>query len=193
MASASSKSYILIISAGGSFLAPFMVSALIVAIPSIGLEFSMDAVAMSWLATAFFLAASMFLIPFGRAADIFGVKRVFTAGMYTYFFSALLAALAPSQWVLISARFLTGIGAAMIFGTSFALLSLSLSEKERGKALGINIAASWIGFSLGFLLGGLLTYYFQLEGHIPRRNACSNSNHRPDMPEAAGRVRTFQG
>jgi MFS family permease len=61
--------------------------------------------------------------------------------------------------VLIFARFLTGVGAAMIFGTSFALLSLSLPENERGKALGINIAASLVGFSIGFQAGGLLTYY----------------------------------
>ena len=47
----------------------------------------------------------------------------------------------------------------MIFGTSFALLSLSLSESERGEALGINIASNLTGFALGFFLGGLLTYY----------------------------------
>ena len=125
------------ISAGGSFLAPFMVSALTVAIPTIGVEFKMDAVAMSWLATVFFLAASMFLIPFGRLADIFGVKRIFSTGIGIYFISALFAALAPSAPVLIIARFMTGLGAAMIFGTSFALLSLSLSERERGGS-GIN-------------------------------------------------------
>jgi MFS family permease len=106
----------------------------------------------------------MFLIPFGRMADIFGVKRVFSVGIYIYFFSALMAAFAPNQWVLVAARFLTGMGAAMIFGTSFALLSLSLSEKERGGALGINIAANWTGFSLGFLIGGLLTYYISWRG-----------------------------
>lgn len=155
----SAKRNILMISAGGSFLAPFMVSALIVAIPTIGVEFSMDAVAMSWLANVFFLAASMFLIPFGRLADIVGVKKIFSIGIGFYFLSALLAALAPSAPVLIAARFLTGIGAAMIFGTSFALLSLSLSESERGGALGINIASNLTGFALGFFLGGLLAYY----------------------------------
>lgn len=147
------------ISAGGSFLAPFMVSALTVAIPNIGIEFKMDAVAMSWLATVFFLAASMFLIPFGRLADILGVKRIFSTGIGIYFISALLAALAPSAPVLIVARFTTGLGAAMIFGTSFALLSLSLSERERGAALGINIASNITGFALGFFLGGIFTYY----------------------------------
>ncbi len=159
MATPIAKRDILMISAGGSFLAPFMVSSLIVAIPAIGIEFSMDAVAMSWLATVFFLAASMFLIPFGRLADIFGVKKVFSIGIAIYLVSAALSALAPGASVLIAARFLTGIGAAMIFGTSLALLSLSLSESERGGALGINIASNLTGFALGFFLGGLLTYY----------------------------------
>jgi MFS family permease len=159
MASSSSRRNILMISAGGSFLAPFMVSALIVAIPTIGSEFSMDAIAMSWLANVFFLAASMFLIPFGRLADIVGVKKIFSIGIAIYFASALLAALAPGAQVLIAARFLTGMGAAMIFGTSFALLSLSLGEEERGKALGINIASNLTGFALGFFLGGLLAHY----------------------------------
>lgn len=152
--------HLLVISAGGSFLAPFMVSALTVAIPTIGVEFGMNAVAMSWLATVFFLAASMFLIPFGRLADIFGIKRVFSIGVGIYFISALFAAIAPSAPILIMARFMTGLGAAMVFGTSFALLSLSLSERERGAALGINIASNITGFALGFFLGGILTYYF---------------------------------
>lgn len=159
MASSPAKRSILMISAGGSFLAPFMVSALIVAIPTIGNEFNMDAVAMSWLATVFFLAASMFLIPFGRLADIFGVKKIFSIGIGIYFVSGILSALAPNAMVLIAARFMTGLGAAMIFGTSFALLSLSLSECERGEALGINIASNLTGFALGFFLGGLLTHY----------------------------------
>lgn len=153
------KKYLLLISASGSLLAPFMVSSLIVAIPAIGKEFSMSAAEMSWMSTAFFLAASMFLLPCGRAADIFGVKRVFTLGIYVYFISALLAYLSPSSMTLTTARFLTGIGAAMIFGTSFAILSLSLPESERGQALGINIAGSLLGFALGFQAGGLLTYY----------------------------------
>lgn len=164
MASSPGKKYILLISAGGSFLAPFMVSSLIVAIPAIGREFSMSAVEMSQLATAFFLAASMFLLPFGRAADIFGVKKVFTTGIYVYLFSALLSALATSSAILIAARFMTGVGAAMIFGTSFALLSLSLPERERGWALGINIASSLLGFALGFQVSGLLTYYLSWRG-----------------------------
>ncbi len=164
MAAPSDRKSILLITASGSFLAPFMVSSIIVAIPTIGREFSMSAVEMSQLATAFFLAASMFLVPFGRAADILGVKRIFTTGIYIYLFSALLSAFAPSSAVLIGARFLTGVGAAMIFGTSFALLSLTLPQSERGQALGVNISASLLGFALGFQIGGLLTYYVSWRG-----------------------------
>jgi len=136
-----------------------MVAGLTVAIPTVGEEFAVDPVTLSWIPTAFFLAAAMFLIPFGRIADIYGVKRVFSIGLAVYFISALIAALAPTAPVLIGARFLTGVGAAMIFATSFALLGLVLPENERGAALGTNIAASFGGFALGFLGGGLFTYY----------------------------------
>jgi MFS family permease len=63
-----------------SFLTPFMGSSVNVALPSISREFSMDAVLLSWVATSFLLAAAMFLVPFGRIADIRGRKRVFTVG-----------------------------------------------------------------------------------------------------------------
>ncbi len=159
MTSPAGRRNTLITVALASSLAPFMVAGTIVAIPTIGREFAVDPVTLSWVPTAFFLAAAMFLVPFGRIADIYGVKKVFTIGIAVYFASALLAAAAPSAPALIGARFLTGIGAAMIFGTSFALLSLVLPETERGTALGTNIAANYTGFALGFLLGGLLTAY----------------------------------
>lgn len=143
----------------GSSLAPFMVAGLFVAIPAVGEEFAADPVILGWISTAFFLAAAMFLIPFGRIADIYGGKRIFSLGLAVYFIAALAAALAPTAPILIGARFLAGVGAAMVFATSFALLGLILPEDERGAALGINIAASFGGFALGFLAGGLLAYY----------------------------------
>ena len=159
MVSPAARRHTLLAVALGSSLAPFMVAGLTVAIPAVGEEFAIDPVTLSWIPTAFFLAAAMFLIPFGRIADIYGVKRIFTIGLVIYFVSALIAALAPTASVLTGARFFTGIGAAMIFATSFALLGLVLPESERGAALGINIAASFAGFALGFLGGGFLTYY----------------------------------
>jgi MFS family permease len=158
---------VLFTSALGSSLAPFMVSSLIVALPTIGRDFSADAVWLGWLTTAFFLAAATFLVPLGRFADIYGVKKIFTAGIMIYGFSAFLCALAPSILFLIAARFLTGIGAAMIFGTSIALLSLVFPEEDRGIAIGINVTAMSAGFLLGFLAGGYLTSSVGWRGIFP--------------------------
>jgi MFS family permease len=90
MTSPQGRRYILLTVALGSSLAPFMVAGITVAIPTIGSEFALDPVTLSWVPTAFFLAAAMFLIPFGRVADIYGVKRVYRAGMYVYYLPSLL-------------------------------------------------------------------------------------------------------
>ncbi len=143
----------------GSFLTPFMGSSINIALPSIGREFSMDAVLLAWVATAYLLAATVFILPFGRAADIYGRKKIFTAGILTFTASSGLAALSTSAAMLIAARVLQGIGGAMTFGTSVAILTSVFPVEERGKALGINVAAVYVGLSLGPFLGGLLTQH----------------------------------
>ncbi len=159
MASERAKRNVLLASALGSSLAPFMVSAVIVALPAIGHEFSADVQGLSLLTNIFFVAAAVFLVPFGKIADTFGVKKVFTLGIIVYFISAFLCITAPDIRFLTFARCITGIGAGMIFGTSIALLSLVFPESKRGKAIGINVGAMSGGFLLGFLLGGFLTFY----------------------------------
>ena len=159
MVSDTARRNVLLASALGSSLAPFMVSALIVALPTIGHEFSADAPSLGWVTNIFFIAAAVFLVPFGRIADMRGVKKLFTIGIAVYVISALLCIFAPDIRFLIAARFVTGIGAGMIFGTSIALLSLVFPQSERGKAIGINVTAMSVGFLLGFFLGGVLTFY----------------------------------
>ncbi|HXX55055.1 MAG TPA: MFS transporter [Methanoregula sp.] len=159
MVSASSRKNVLIAAALGSSLAPFMVSALIVALPTIGREFGADTATLGWVTNIFFLAAAVFLVPLGRIADETGIKRIFTLGISVYAVSALFCVLAPDIRILILARFLTGAGAGMCFGTTIALVSLVYPGTERGKAIGVNVTAMALGFLLGFFLGGFLTYY----------------------------------
>ncbi len=159
MVSDAGRRNVLIASVLGSSLAPFMVAALVVALPTIGDEFSADAVSLGWLTNVFFLSAAVFLVPLGRIADMYGVKKVFVTGIGVYLVSSLLCILAPDMQFLIAARFITGIGGGMVFGTSIALLSLAFPEAGRGKAIGINVTGMFIGFLLGFFLGGLLTFY----------------------------------
>ena len=150
----------LLVATLGSFLTPFMGSSITIALPSIGSELAMDAISLGWVATAYLLAAAMFLVPFGRIADIYGRKRIFTYGILTYTVASILSAIAASAAMLIASRVLQGIGGAMIFSTGVAILTSVFPAEERGKALGINVAAVYLGLSLGPFLGGLLTEHF---------------------------------
>jgi EmrB/QacA subfamily drug resistance transporter len=156
----SSKTYVLIAATLGSFLSPFMGSAINVALPTIGDELGMDAVLLGWVATAYLIAAAVFLVPFGRLADIHGRKRVFTLGILVYTLASLLAALANTAALLIGFRVLQGVGAAMMFGTGVAIITSVFPLGERGRALGINVAAVYVGLSVGPFIGGLLTEHF---------------------------------
>lgn len=149
----------LIVASVASFLTPFMGSSMNIALPAIGREFAMDAVLLSWVSTAFLLSAAMFLVPFGRLADISGRKKIFSYGIAIYTIASLFAAVAVSGAMLIGARVLQGFGSAMIFGTGVAILTSVYPPGERGKALGINSAAVYLGLSLGPFCGGFLTQH----------------------------------
>lgn len=140
-----------------SFVTPFMGSSVNIALPTIGREFAMGAVLLGWVATSYLLSAAMFLVPFGRLADIHGRKRVFLYGILIYAVSSFLSAIAPSAAWLVAVRVFQGIGAAGIFGTSIAILTSVFPAGERGKVLGISVAAVYSGLSLGPFLGGFLT------------------------------------
>ena len=155
-----SKRVALFIATLASFLTPFMGSSINIALPTIGKEFSMDAVLLSWVATSYLLAAAMFLVPFGKIADIHGRKAIFTYGILIYTISSFLCSVSSSAALLISFRVLQGIGSAMIFGTGLAILTSVFPVGERGKALGINVASVYLGLSLGPFLGGFLTQHF---------------------------------
>ena len=154
-----SKGLVLIVATMASFLFPFMGSAVNIALPVLGKELSLDAVTLGWIATAYLLSSAAFLVPFGRIADIYGRKRIFTCGIVIFTFSSLLSGMANSATMLISFRVLQGIGGAMLAGTAVALLTTVFPANERGKVLGINVAATYLGLSLGPVLGGVLTQH----------------------------------
>ncbi|MEM2986548.1 MAG: MFS transporter [Nitrososphaerota archaeon] len=154
------KNFILIVTSLGSFLTTFMSSSINIALPSIGKEFLIDAILLSWVTTSYLLAITVFLVPFGRIADMYGKKKIFTYGIFIYSFSSLFCVFSFSAILLVILRILQGIGGAMIFSTGIAILTSAFPMGERGQALGINIAATYLGLSLGPFIGGLLTQYF---------------------------------
>lgn len=154
------KRIVLLIALLAGFITPFDGSAVNIALPAMAAEFHMDAISLSWVATAYLLAAALFLVPFGRIADIYGRKRVFLYGIAIFSFSSLVMTMVPSTGLLIAVRILQGFGGAMIFGTSIAILTSVFPPGERGRALGIYTTAVYFGLTLGPFLGGVLTQYF---------------------------------
>jgi EmrB/QacA subfamily drug resistance transporter len=152
-----SKTVVLVAATLAAFLTPFMGSSINIALPKIGRDFEMDAVLLGWVATAYLIAAAMFLVPFGRIADIYGRKKIFTIGILLFSIASLLSGLSTSAYMLIAFRVLQGIGGAMIFGTGVAILTSVFPVGERGRVLGINVAAVYIGLSIGPFAGGFLT------------------------------------
>jgi len=150
----------LIIASISSFLTPFMISSVNIALPAIGKEFKSDAVLLSWVATSYLLAAAVSLVPFGKLADIYGRKKVFLSGQIIVTVTSLLAAISMSAPMLIIFRIFQGVGGAMIFATGIAILTSVYPPHERGRVLGIAVAAVYIGLSCGPFFGGWLTQHF---------------------------------
>lgn len=143
----------------GAFLTPFMGSSINVALPAIAREFSMSALLLVWIPTSFLLSSAVFLMPFGKIADMYGKKRVFLLGSFLYAVSSFLSGIAPSSLFLIFFRLLQGAGGAMLFGTGVAIISSVFPPGERGRALGITTASTYIGLSTGPFIGGFLTHH----------------------------------
>jgi len=160
MPSAHSRNTALFIAILAGFLTPFDLSAVTIALPTIAEEFSMDAIQMGWVSTAYLLASAVFLVPFGRIADIYGRKKVFATGLAIFTLASFLMIFAPSALAVILLRVLQGFGSAMIFGTAVAILTSTTPAEHRGKALGIYTTAVYLGLSMGPFLGGILTGIF---------------------------------
>ena len=153
----STKNAALIVAIISSFITPFLSSGVNVALPSMGKLFQMDAVLLSWVATSYILASVVFLVPFGRLADIHGRKRTLLWGYTVFTISTLGCGLATTVPILILFRVIQGFGSAMIFATDMASLVSVFPPQERGRVLGITVAAVYCGLSVGPFIGGFLT------------------------------------
>ncbi|MDR2383697.1 MAG: MFS transporter [Prevotellaceae bacterium] len=142
-----------------SFLVPFMGSAINLSLPQIGRSFSMGAVSQSWIATIYLIAAAIFQVPFAHLADLVGRKRIFIQGLALFGVSTFLCGLSLSGTMLIVLRALSGMGCAMMFGTSMAILVSVFPSAHRGKAIGINTSVVYFALASGPFLGGLLTQH----------------------------------
>jgi EmrB/QacA subfamily drug resistance transporter len=154
----SKKRILLGVTSLASFLVPYTVSSLNVALPAISASFDIDAVMLGWVTSAYLLTAAIFIVPFGKLSDMFGRKRFFIFGNCLFAAGSLLAAMSWSGTVIILARVIQALGGAMVFSTSIAIVTTVFPPGERGRAIGIITATVYAGLSLGPFIGGILTH-----------------------------------
>ena len=144
-----------------ALIMPFMGAAVNIVLPTIGKEFHMNAVEMSWVITAFLVTSAVFLLPFGRLSDIIGRKKVFIIGITCYAACTMSIVFIPENArLLIVLRGLQGLSASMIFVTGMTILISVFPPTKRGMVLGINTACIYLGLSIGPFVGGLLAKHF---------------------------------
>lgn len=150
---------IIISTSFGAFVVPFMTSAVNIALPTISNEFIMSIEMLNLIALSFTLATAIFVLPFGRLADIVGRKKLLIIGMSSFSAASILCYVSLNAWMLILGRTIQGICAAAISVTVVSILTSVFPPGSRGKALGLNVAMTYTGLSAGPYIGGLLTKY----------------------------------
>ena len=146
------------------FMTILDVSIVNVALPSIGKSLHFSRESLQWVITAYAITFGGFLLLGGRAADVLGRRKVFLVGVLVFTAASFVCGLAWSDGVLITARAVQGLGAAIITPAALSIVMTTFDEgAERNKALGIWGAIGGGGAAVGVLAGGLLTKYLGWE------------------------------
>src|SRR3954451_25449771 len=148
----------LLVLCGALFLDALDVSMMGVALPSISADLDMSTSSLQWVVSAYVLGYGGFLLLGGRAADLLGRRRVFLIALGVFIVASVLGGLATDGTVLIVMRFIKGVSAAFTEPAALSIITTSFAQgPARNKALSIFTATGATGFSLGLVIGGLLT------------------------------------
>ncbi|MGF6834678.1 MFS family permease [Paenarthrobacter sp. TE4293] len=129
-----------------------------VALPSIGQELNLGTDSLQWIVSAYVLGYGSLLLLGGRLADLLGRRRIFLIALTVFAAASLLGGLVDDPAILIATRFIKGLAAAFTAPTGFSIITTSFAEgRERNKALSIFTTFGGSGFSLGLVVGGLMT------------------------------------
>jgi MFS family permease len=149
---------VLVLACLSQFMLVLDVSVVNVALPDIRTSLDFSEGNLAWVINAYTLAFGGFLLLGGRAADLFGHKRTFLAGIALFTSASLLYALAQNEAMLVGARALQGLGAAFASPAALAVVTTAFtSAKERAQALSAWAAVSAGGAANGLIIGGALT------------------------------------
>src|SRR6266700_6243956 len=146
------------------FMTILDVSIVNVALPSIGRSLHISEHSLQWIVTSYAITFGGFLLLGGRAADLLGRRRMFMVGLVLFSAASLVCGLAGSLGMLVAARTVQGLGAAIVSPATLSIITTTFDEgAERNKALGIWGAMGGSGAAAGVLFGGILTKYLGWE------------------------------
>jgi EmrB/QacA subfamily drug resistance transporter len=147
--------------ATGVFMSTLDSSIVNISLPTIARYFGVPlSGAIEWVIISYLVVIASVLLSIGRLADIIGRKPIWAAGLATFTIGSALCGAAPSLGFLIAARGFQGLGGAMLFAISPAMLTSAFPREERGRALGLNAVIVALGVSAGPTIGGILTESF---------------------------------
>jgi EmrB/QacA subfamily drug resistance transporter len=145
----------------GTFMTTLDASIVNIALPSIARSFGSPVSGLvEWVVIAYLVVVAATLLTFGRLADLLGRERIWVAGLALFTAGSLLAGLAPTLMLMVGARAIQGLGAAMIFAPALALIVDAFPLAQRGQALGMNALIVSLGVTAGPTIGGLITESF---------------------------------
>ncbi|MER8432727.1 MFS transporter [Mesorhizobium caraganae] len=127
-----------------------------VGLPSLTQAFDASFQSVQWVVLAYLLAITALIVSAGRLADMFGRRPLLLGGITLFTLASVLCGLAPTLWLLIAARAVQGLGAALMMALTLAFVAETVSKERTGSAMGLLGAMSAIGTTLGPSLGGLL-------------------------------------
>ena len=142
----------------GTFMTTLDASIVNISLPSIARTFHTPiGGAVEWVIIAYLVVIAATLLTFGRLSDLVGRKPVWMAGLAIFTLGSICCGAAGSLPQLVAARAFQGLGGALIFAPSFAIITDAVAPSDRGRALGLNAVVFAVGTSLGPTLGGLIT------------------------------------
>jgi EmrB/QacA subfamily drug resistance transporter len=154
------KYKILIFICLSSALVPFTSNSINLALKDIATDLSMNAISLSWVITILMVPSAVLQIPFGKAGDMFGRKKLLLVGIVLFSLASFCCFFVKTGNLLLVMRLVQGVASAMLFGVSAAIIINVFSREERGKAIGIQTSTVYLALAAGPVLGGMLTHYF---------------------------------
>lgn len=147
----------------GALTAPLGLSTISIGLPTIAQALHQDITVVEWVVVAYLLVTTSLLQSFGRLGDLISIKHLYALGFAIFTVGALISGLSHQLPTLLGGRVVQGIGAAMMFAISAAIVVRAFPPSQRGLALGVNAVFTYAGLSVGPLVGALLLQSFSWE------------------------------